>query len=202
MDTDDATEILPRSISEAEKVIRALGECDEPEKEYWTHVSAQEELPLAGDIAPVQPPRLLDRLLTNLSTDASEHDTEVAVASELLRDPELLDELRLLVSVSDKRCYLDLSYIFSRTYAPGGEDRTLCGCRPGGLTRHSLTFFRNILRRTGDQTDRAATASRVIASYLVEMKGLATILSVYGGLTAAQRSAVIQRLGFLPRPIA
>jgi hypothetical protein len=178
----------------AVEVVRELARCDVPEKEYWTHVSAQEELPIAGGVIAIQPPGGLDHLIERLPAGSSGPAIEACVAEELLRDPDLLDQLRLLVSVSDKRCYLDLSYIFSRTFEPGIRSRTLCGCSPDALTRHQLSFFRNILKQAAKQPCRAKAAAETIARYLVETKGLSTILNVYGGLDAGQRKAIIEKL--------
>jgi hypothetical protein len=175
-------------------VTRELANCDSPEREYWTHVSAQEELPIAGDVIAVKPPEGLDHLIEHLPPEASAPTITAHVTEELLREPKLLDELRLLVSVSNKRCYLDLSYIFSRIFEPGTHSRTLCGCPPDELTRHQLSFFRNILKQSAKQPSRARAAAETIARYLVETKGLSTILNVYGGLDTTQRKAIVEKL--------
>lgn len=194
MTTSRSSEPSQNGVPIAVEVVRELARCDKPEKEYWTHVSAQEELPIAGDVKAIQPPEGLDHLIERLPAGSSGPAIEVCVAKELLRDPGLLDELRLLVSVSDKRCYLDLSYIFSRTFEPDVRSRTLCGCSPDALTRHQLSFFRNILKQAAKQPDRAKAAAETIARYLVETKGLSTRLNVYGGLDAGQRKAIIEKL--------
>jgi len=194
MAAQHAPDQSPSDVPIASEVVRELAKCDSPEKEYWTHVSAQEELPIAGDVIAVQPPKGLDRLIEHLPAGASGPVITAHVTNELLRDPELLDELRLLVSVPDKRCYLDLSYIFSRIFEPGTRSRTLCGCPPDELTRHQLSFFCNILKQSAKQPDRAFAAAETIARYLVETKGLSTILNVYGDLTVAQRKAIIEKL--------
>jgi hypothetical protein len=192
--TPDSLDASPEEVPIALEVVRELASCDGPQKEYWTHVSAQEELPIAGDVIALQPPDGLDQLIERLPSGSSEATFEQVLASELLRDPKLLDQLRLLVSVSDKRCYLDLSYIFSRTFEPGGRERTLCGCSPDALNAHKLSFFQNILKRAERQPERATAAARTIARYLVETKGLSRILNVYGGLDAEQRKAIVEKL--------
>ncbi len=175
-------------------VVHELASCDTREDEYWTHVSAQEELPVAGEIAPVRPPERLDRVVEALPDDPAEAVMQTVVADELVRDPRILDDLRLLVSVSDKRCYLDLSYLFSRAFDPTRPGKTLCGCPPQSLKRHQLSFFRNLLSRAGKEPDRARAAAAIISRYLVVTKGLSPILKVYGRLGVRERDAIVKSL--------
>jgi hypothetical protein len=190
----DAANLASPGLTDAVSVIRELAGCDSREDEYWTHVSAQEELPVAGEIAPVRPPERLDRLVGSLPADPDETIMESVIAAELLRDPRILEDLRLLVSVSDKRCYLDLSYLFSRAPDPTHPGRTLCGCPPQLLTRHQLSFFRNLLLRAEREPARANAAAATISKYLVVTKGLSTILRVYGNLGLSERDAIVKSL--------
>ena len=90
----------------------------------------------------------------------SARTTEVLIeqlASLLEQEPVLIEQLRLLVAISDKRLYLDLSYMFSRTLNPSDPRLTLCGCRPDDLTRHATSVFINLLsthQRRGSQAGR------------------------------------------------
>lgn len=134
--------------------------------EYWYNVSPQTNLPLAGEI--------------ELSIDlpaASEAFAEIAksnepdaaaayVAKALKHNPELFNTLRQFIGISDKRAYLDLSYICSRIEHPE-EGTALCGCQPWTLARHPMAFFLGALRgRRGGATKKAL--ADVMAKYLLK----------------------------------
>ncbi|MNV30620.1 hypothetical protein D3C71_1218970 [compost metagenome] len=164
--------------------IMNLGSCATMEEEFWFHVSSQDEIPLAMPRPRSEVESTLDAFLD--AYDAHDGDLTDLVSDKLRQNPSLLDELRALVSISDKRLYLDLSYIFSRyPYS----DKTLCGCLPSSLVRHQTSFFRNMLARKAV----GPVASSVIASYLME-KGLKEILDVYSGLSEEQRVAIVKSL--------
>lgn len=174
----------------ASETVRTLGRCESDADEYWMHVSQQDELPIAGVVADIAPPDALARLLDELEAVAVD-DFPALLERELLRQPSLLDELRLLLSLSDKRLYLELSYIFSRCYV-AETGTTLCGCGPHELRRHSVSFFKNILGRATKPIE-AALAARVIADYLAQ-RGLFEILSLYRRLPLGERQTMFTHL--------
>jgi len=175
--------------------VSMLADLSSKELEYWAHVSSQEELPIAEGAVPSAMVAELDMLAEALPGGAEREAITQFLAERLLAEPELVHQLRLLVSVSDKRLYLDLSYTFSRIPHPTKANSTLCGCLPHLLTRHSTTFFVNRLK--SEIPDEARASAYTIAQYFVD-KGLEDILSVYASLAELKRSIVIRRL-ILPR---
>ncbi len=157
------------------------------EHEYWTHVSSQEELPKAKGIDTNPILSALQGLLDDFPRDSNSEVIVSFIARQLVSTPSLIHELRPLIGVSDKRLYLDLSYIFSRTYHPA-KNGTLCGCLPHNLTRHSTVFFENALRAEG-----ASASAKVIAAYLVN-KGLGEMLQSYSSMSEDQRKIIVSNL--------
>jgi len=169
--------------------VRELCDCGSRESEYWTHVSSQDELPIAAGASATPLLAKVDAILEATPLDSGADRLAEVVEGCLLSEPGLIHQLRLLIGLSDKRMYLDLSYAFSRT-AGVGTAPTLCGCKPHELTRHSLSFFEQML---SGGSARGQKAAKLIARYLVE-KGIGDILGVYKKLTAGQRATVIARL--------
>jgi hypothetical protein len=193
------------------EVIRQFGDSSTPEKEYWLHVASQEELPIAtfqrgmakaveateaGDPAEqIAQLSALEQLLKDLPGTADEDEITAYLSGWLLRAPELVSDLRQLVGVSDKRLYLDLSYMFSRIAL--NRTTTLCGCSPHNVVRHATDYFVNILRREKQRPDQAGLAADVIARYLAA-KGLADTLITYQRLTPEDRARIVTAL-ILPK---
>ncbi len=77
------------------------------QEEFWYHVSRQDELPLATSKQEATEIVVLNTLADKVA--AQTHEQLAASLSEMLiRNPKLLDWLRTLISVSDKRLYLGL----------------------------------------------------------------------------------------------
>jgi hypothetical protein len=170
-----------------------LATCTSVEEEYWMHVSSQEELPIAVGVERSPVTAELDKILEELP-DGSDTDALAAYFRErLLVAPTLLNELRLLISLSDKRLYLDLSYRLSREIDPGDPERTLCGCEPQELTKHSTSFFVRLLKSKRSDGAVAAAVADVVARYFIE-KGLAEVCRLYRGLDAAEREVLMRTL--------
>lgn len=171
-------------------ILIGLSSCNSTEDEYWYHVSSQDELPLAA----AKPKPKLATQLFQIAEASSKglQSLEDLLTDTLLQDPEALDQLRTLVSIPDKRLYLDLSYIFSRTLSE--NNRSLCGCIPHELVRHQTSYFINILKKKNAISKQSAN---VITHYLLE-KGLKEILEAYSAMNEAQRTAILNCL-ILPK---
>lgn len=171
---------------------RELADCSNPQQEYWTHVSSQAELPLADAAWRERTLGVLDEFLaTARETRAGAGlPWRESIAEALMENPESLHEFRLVAAISDKRLYLDLSYIFSRQSDPVDPSRTLCGCPPSSLTRHPTRFF---IAALGPRSpaERRAKAADSIAGYLDE-RGLGKILDLYAAMSDSSRLAVLE----------
>ncbi len=172
--------------------IRELADCSTNQLEYWTHVSAQAELPLADAAWRERTLSVLDSfLLTARDAEADAGQSwRDAIAEALLKNPASLHEFRLVGAISDKRLYLDLSYIFSREPDPLDPNRALCGCSPSNLTRHPTNFFIAALGPRA-KAERRLKAAMAIAAYLDE-RGISKILDLYAGLPDDSRLAVLE----------
>lgn len=165
-----------------------LGSCASKQSEYWYHVAPQEEMPLAGTSRQARLLNSLDAFYPTHSDYAPGSISTSTIADWLLQRPDLAHELRLVLSLSDKRFYLDLSYQFSRQLvSDGANSTTICGCAPHEMKRHTTSALLNMLRTgTGDRRRRAA---EVMSRYLVK-KGLLIVLDLYFGLDQLRRTAV------------
>ncbi len=163
------------------------------EKEFWYHVSAQEELPLAEKKKNLPLQDDLNQLCGKISGDI---DIKKLLEIEIYKNPELIKQLRTLVSISDKRFYLDLSYKFSREYVDKGNQETLCGCVPESLTKHSTSFFISLIKK---KNEKSHIATRYIVEYLCQ-KGLEKILDFYAKLSLIDREIIMESL-ILPKEI-
>ncbi len=87
----------------------------------------------------------INRFFVALSKSANHDAAERLISQELMKDPLLFGHARQFLGISDKRAYLELSYIASRTPHPF-EDYSLSGCHPWTLSRHPMSFFLRLLK--------------------------------------------------------
>ena len=96
-------------------------------------------------------------------------DPEASFAAFLLQKPDAFHVVRKFLGITDKRAYLELSYRSSRT--PIDESRKgICGCYPWEMSRHTMSFFTNMLGTRKPKAVREGGA-RLLSRYLCE-KGL------------------------------
>ena len=155
------------------------------------HVSSQEELPLADGAVGTTELAGLEELSRTVPADAGDEQLTEFLQKQLIANPDLMDQVRCLAGISDKRLYLDLSYVFSRTPHPT-ENRTLCGCLPSDLTRHQTSYFKNKLRGNSPGRERSASAN-VIAGYFIQRE-VGSMLRFYSKLEPEHRRAIIANL--------
>lgn len=172
-----------------------LFDCSTPQNEYWTHVADQHELPIAPGKESVRKVSLVSELMIHVKTGGEDVNLRDELDKHLLRNPNLLDEIRLFAGISDKRLYLALSYEFSRTVIEtlDATPVTLCGCMPYEMASHSTAFFKRLLR--GKDPEVRALSSQVIANFLLK-NGLADTLLAYGKLTKEDQERLLERLVF------
>ncbi|MDO4705219.1 MAG: hypothetical protein Q4A98_03265 [Comamonadaceae bacterium] len=175
---------------------KEYGRINSLSEEFWYHVSQQHELPLAANQTVDQEISTLNSLADSVKTKTVDELAD-QLASEIIRDPRLVELLRTLISVSDKRLYLDLSYQFSRLPHPKIHGTTLCGCAPEALTRHSTSFFLNQIKKSQHRDENiravAQASAEAVAKYFLE-KGLAAMLQFYSELTERDRDLLVRHL--------
>ena len=158
--------------------------------EYWYHVSPQRELPIAGSIDLDFSVERVKACLDALATKPSDKAARQFLSNELVAAPSLFNDLRQLLGLTDKRSYLELSYIASRHPHPS-EKVGLCGCHPWAMARHTMSFFLNMLK-SKDKAVRAASAA-MMAEFLMNERLRATAVG-YSKVTAAQLRMVYETL--------
>jgi hypothetical protein len=165
----------------------------EKQNEYWLNVSAQEEIPIWGNI---ELPDFdeLNKILIKLSKSK---DKKKIIIEALLKTPKIFNILRLFVGVADKRAYLDLSYIFRNTKHPI-NNTSLCGCEKTEMGAHQTGVFLNLLKTNNDELIRKSTVKK-ISEYLFE-KGLVNILNILSQLNEVDRLEFIEKTIF-PREV-
>lgn len=136
------------------------------EDEFWYNVAQQDELPLAGKIDLKLDVSRIFNVFKELSASVDLANVKVLTAKFLISDPTLFHDMRQFLGISDKRSYLELSYISSRTKHPT-NDHGLCGCHPWTLARHPMNFFLRLLSGSkGVEVQHAA--ADMLADYLLQ----------------------------------
>lgn len=168
--------------------LRHLGSCATPQDEYWYHVASQEQMPLAGTPRQAGVLDALDAKSPAGTAYVPGTLTREDVAQWLYEAPAIAHELRLVLSLADKRFYLDLSYLFSRnTYVGTAGPTTVCGCLPHRMRKHSTSAVLGFIARGPEE--RRRRAAEVVADYLVARR-LLVVLDLYFSLDTTRRRAI------------
>lgn len=161
------------------------------ENEYWYNVSPQDDLPLAGQIDMDCELQSMTAFFRELAQIDNIEEAKLAIANALINDQELFKKCRQFVGLSDKRAYLDLSYLASRVAHPS-QDTSLSGCQPWTLSRHPMNFFLGMLRGTkGIKVQQQAAL--LIAEYLIG-QGLFDAAQGFANMSADLTELVYIRL--------
>ena len=136
-----------------------------PEDEFWYNVAQQDELPLAGEIDLKLEVTRIFEIFKNLANAKTDSEAQKTISDYLIADATLFHDMRQFLGISDKRAYLELSYIASRTKHPT-NDHGLCGCHPWTLARHPMNFFLRLLSGSKGQEVQHAAAV-MLSEYLI-----------------------------------
>jgi hypothetical protein len=146
---------------------------------------------LAGQVELDIDLKSLATFFLKLSGEASADSAIGAVAASLIDSAQIFEHARQFLGLSDKRAYLDLSYLASRTVHPK-KDTSLCGCQPWTLKRHPMEFFLSLLRGSHGKEVQIASAE-MIATYLVE-HGLYEAAKGFSGMSESLMKLVYTQL--------
>lgn len=106
--------------------------------EYWFHVSNQDEIPIFGTVDKTIDIPLLLTIIEELPLLQNQQADYI---SDLIkRNSDSIDILRTFVGVSDKRMYLELSYIFGKTKFEPSDIENVLGYSVYDLEKHNLNF--------------------------------------------------------------
>lgn len=166
---------------------------DDFRKEYWFHVSNQNEIPIFGHAE-----KSIDSgLLYTIAQQLPGNDDDLETLKEIISlDPDAIDTLRTIVGVTDKRMYLELSYIFNKHRQTEKSDTNILGESVYLLKKHSVSYFKNLIR---NQTPKGKGVLNIVAKYL-EDRGVLSILHVLNKMEADEVSSLVDYL-LLPKEI-
>lgn len=160
-------------------------------EEFWYCVAPQEDLPLykgqeISSDACTQLIALVDKYksMVTAGTYASEYEI---INKIILENPSIISDMRVLVGVSDKRLYLDLTYL-ANIYSDENKTRLVPEAREH-LLKHDTKYFVRLLS-TSPIKEKLA---REIATYFIE-RGLVGILDTFSSLTTAQIKPIFDNL--------
>lgn len=159
------------------------------QNEFWFHVSPQENMPIAGNVEQFIDIARLRHLINQL--DLHNNVAGQDIRNIIENDPEMIDILRSLVGISDKRMYLDLSYIFYKTRDHRNPNLNILGQDLYNVNTHPLAFFKKKIYDSDPYI--ASEASSLIVQYLVN-HGICQVLDSLKIIGAAQATVLIDRL--------
>ena len=165
-------------------------------EEFWYCVSNQDELPIykmdemVSSQSSEQLVMFIDEFKKRINPNLNiyENDNQKIISEILLKNPNYISEIRKLVGISDKRLYLELSYIFNRDETFGnifGEKRT-------ELKKHSTSFFINSILSNIKKKE----ISLIIADYFIK-KNIIDIIDI---LLYAPKENINKLFEFLMEP--
>lgn len=158
--------------------------------EFWYCVAPQDDIPLPDNTKKEQEDTHKE-LISILDDYKAEKEinptlsTQEVVKNIILAKPKSISSFRKLIDISDKRLYLDLTYIIN-FYK--GEGR-LIETERKSLVKHSTAFFVNYLRRNPNNV----TLAGLVSDYFCK-KGLADSLEAFCTLTPKQLSSIFCNL--------
>ena len=175
--------------------------------EFWFHVSNQDEIPIFGSVD-----KAIDipYLLTMIQGLPEEEDQQNNYISNLIRNnPASIDILRTFVGVSDKRMYLELSYIFGKTKYDQADQLNVLNYSLYNLEKHNVSYFKSLTKtkktngnknpKIEEHNNRANKAIEIITNYLAT-KGITSILYALKKLNQQEITALVDNL-ILPKEI-
>lgn len=175
--------------------------------EFWFHVSNQEEIPIFGNVDKGIDIPLLLEIIQN--TPLEVNDQTNYIKNVIRGNADSIDILRTFVGVSDKRMYLELSYIFGKAKFEQTDLNNVLGYSLYDLEKHNVSFFKSLTRiRSNNGPNRtliaihnrkANKAIEIISEYLIS-KGIITILLSLKKLNRDEISSLIDNL-IIPKEI-
>ena len=166
---------------------------DDFRKEYWFHVSNQNEIPIFGHAEKSIDASLLYTIAQQISGAADDLET----LKDIIRlNVDSIDTLRTIVGVTDKRMYLELSYIFNKQKVSPDSDKNILGESVYLLKKHSVSYFKEKISRGGNGSQEVLD---IIANYLKD-RGVLSILQVLYRMDKEEVSSLVDFL-LLPKEI-
>jgi len=160
-------------------------------EEFWYHVASQDEIPIYGNINKSIDLKIFYNFLKNIKDNNFFEYTK----KYLLNDSNLLDKLRTFAGISDKRLYLDLSYLFAKKKFK--NNKNIFNKTMYVLDRHPLQYFKNILNNSNKEI--SSFASEIITNYLIS-KNIKDIIDPLSKMSMEEIITIYKNL-ILPKEI-
>lgn len=160
-------------------------------EEFWYHVASQDEIPIYGNINKSIDLKIFYDFLKNIKDNNFFEYTK----KYLLNDSNLLDKLRTFAGISDKRLYLDLSYLFAKKKFK--NNKNIFNKTMYVLDRHPLQYFKNILKNSNKEI--SSFASEIITNYLIS-KNIKDIIDPLSKMSMEEIITIYKNL-ILPKEI-
>lgn len=171
----------------------AINIFDDFRKEYWYHVSNQNEIPIFGHAEKSIDSELLYTIAQQMTGGVNDLDKLKQIIS---LNVDAIDTLRTIVGVTDKRMYLELSYIFNKYRNNRDAELNILGESVYSLKKHSVKYFKGLIVKPNANSNDVLN---VIAKYLVD-RGVLSILHVINKMNQEEVSSLVDFL-LLPKEI-
>jgi len=135
------------------------------------------------------------QLLYDIAHKLPKTEQEEYLKERIKEDVNLIDSLRTIVGVTDKRMYLELSYIFNKYQTSRESDKNILGESVYSLKKHSVSFFESLINRKKS----VPAALAVIATYLID-RGVLSMLNILKRMTKKEIDALVENL-LLPKEV-
>lgn len=160
-------------------------------EEFWYCVASQEDLPLykGHEISSDACTNLINLIKKYKDLSASKERSSLndIILKIILDEPSIISDMRVLVGVSDKRLYLDLTYI-ANIYSSEDHIRLVPEKREH-LLKHSTDYFIRMLTTS----DVKCLLAKEIADYFIR-RGLIDMLETFASLSNAQIEPIFNNL--------
>ena len=162
-------------------------------KEYWFHVSNQNEIPIFGHAEK----SINSKVIYNISRKIQGNSDDFEALKQIITlDPNTIDTLRTIVGVTDKRMYLELSYIFNKHRQKVNSDTNILGESVYLLKKHTVSYFKRMIN---EHSETGQEVLNIIAKYL-EHRGVLSMLHVLNKMEEEEISTLVDYL-LLPKEI-
>ena len=162
---------------------------DSVQAEYWHHVADQIEIPIAGKINKSIDIDLLKTLADSIPLD--KENIRSFLTQEIQSNTNLVDILRTLIGISDKRMYLELSYCFSKERYNRADKTNILNYSIYDLQKKPLNYFKNLI--ASDNKQLAQKSLNIIVDYVIS-RGIDKILYVISKLNSEELKIIVEKL--------
>lgn len=159
-------------------------------EEFWYCVAPQDDIPLPDDTRTEQE-KSYNELISLLSKYKKMHvsnpllTTQQIVKSIILEKPDSISTFRKLIDISDKRLYLDLTYVVNFY----NEGIRLVETERESLVKHNTAYFINYLQRNNNKS----LLAEVVSKYFCK-RGLSDSLEAFSSLSEKQLTSIFNNL--------